>query len=513
MPSYTRETLELHGSAPDLIPADAPAVVWNQTNNIYFKDGETRRVAGDFPTMGTPLTEPRTICFYTAANGTPYWVYAGAGGIFVTDGVLHTNITPASGWTPEATGIYTSFSFNGFVVINCSSEVPVYWNGNPASICLPLPGWPAAWRCLAMRPHKWFLMAIGRLDAGGFQRVNWSDAAEAGVMPDEWNPTASNMAGFVDILPSHSPCIDGITLRDSFLVFKGQSVSTLDFVGGNDVFRARRLFNGIGLAGVNGITEGPSDQCLFLGSDGDWYKTDGVSHVSVVEGLAQRTLYAEMEEDVIGSLASVTLTRENISWLFYPSKGSATADRAICYSWQTQEVGFRDAPLVRCAAAGRLLSDATLKNNWDNAGGNWNNDPNVWNFTLSGATGEDVVAGCVGPKLVAFENPDIGAPPLPAYAFKSGLSFGDAQTRKLAKALWPKLRGTIGDTLMIRFGGQDTPNGPITWANAQPFVIGGGSPVEGFVEGRYLAIEVVADAGLPWALTSIDVEFRGVGQW
>ncbi|MFT3973157.1 MAG: hypothetical protein QM699_06830 [Amaricoccus sp.] len=513
MATYVRETVELHGSFPDLIPQDAPATGWNNTNNVYFLNGETRRVAGDLPVMGTPLTDPRTVCFYTDAAGQPYWVYAGPGGIYCTDGVNHFDITPATGWTPEATGIYTSSSYNGFVIINCTTERPVYWPGTPASKCLPLPGWPNTWRCMSIRPHEQFLFAVGMLNEAGFQRVRWSDAAEAGTMPQQWEATAENLAGFVDCLPSHSPCIDGHTCRDAFLVFKGQSIHEFVFVGGNTVFNARRLFTGVGLAGVNGVTDGPSDQLLFAGSDGDWYKTDGVQYASVLEGIAQQTFYSESDEDLLGKLASVTLSRLSISWLFYPMRGETIANRAICYTWATGEVSFRDMQPVFSAASGRLLSDATLQNSWDGAVGVWNTDRNVWNYSLSGSTGEDVIAGVDGASLLAFENSDIEANPLPGYAIKQGLAFGDAQRRKMVKAIWPKVRGALGDQILIRAGGQETTNGPVTWSDAQPYVIGSGLPVETFVEGRYLALEVSSENGSPWALGTIDVEFRGLGLW
>ena len=228
---------------------------------------------------------------------------------------------------------------------------------------------------MALRPYRHFLVAVGMLNEAGFQRVRWSDAAEAGAMPQEWEPTEENLAGFVDLLPSHSPCIDAHPVRDSLLIFKGQSVHELTFVGGDQVMRARRLFTGVGLAGVNGIASGPSDQLLWVGSDGDVYRTDGVSYASVLDGVAQRTFFGEISDDVLASLSAVTLTRQGVSWLFYPSEAAGPATRAIAYDWASGEVGFRDVPGVRCAAAGRLLTDpGTLTGSWDSAVGAWNTD-------------------------------------------------------------------------------------------------------------------------------------------
>jgi hypothetical protein len=357
------------------------------------------------------------------------------------------------------------------------------------------------------------------LNEAGFQRCRWSDAAEAGTMPQEWEPTEENLAGFIDLLPGHSPCIDARTCRDSLLIFKGQAVHELTFTGGDQVMRARRLFNEVGLAGVNGIASGPSDQLLWVGSDGDVYRTDGVSYASVIDGVAQQAFFGELAAVPLGSLAAVTLTRQGVSWLFYPDGSSAgPANRAIAYDWASGEVGFRDVPMVRCAAAGRLLTAGLLGETWDSSAGDWNSDRSVWNFRLTAATAEDVVIGTAastgGPHLMAFENPNLEATPPAAYALKLGLSLGEPGVRKLARAAWPKIRGSDGDTLTLRLGGHDTPGGAVTWSSAAPFTIGQPGPVEAFASGRYLAIEISAEAGgAPWALSSLDIEMRGQGSW
>jgi len=94
---------------------------------------------------------------------------------------------------------------------------------------------------------------------------------------------------------------------------------------------------------------------------------------------------------------------------------------------------------------------------------------------------------------------------------KSGLAFGDPQARKMVARVWPKVIGRTGDVLELRIGGQETTGGPIALSRVLPFTIGQGVPLDVFVQGRFLSLEVVSNGGAPWRMGSIDVEFRPVG--
>lgn len=506
---YQRETLELHGAFPDLIPQDAPLIGWNSVNNVYFQNGETRRTQGNTPVFGTPTTTPLAIVFYTNGNGENFWVWASDTEIIAIGASGPIDITPAN-WT-SVSGTITIITFNGLVIVNDAAAGPFYWSGASSDVFEPLPNWPTGWRCVSLRSHKAFLLAIGRLDASGVQRVNWSDAAEAGSLPTSWEAAADNLAGFADLLPAASPCVDGFTIGDDFLVFKGESVHALTFVGGNAVFNVRKRFNDIGIAGLDGWCRGPNEQALFFGSDGDIYLTEGLSYRSILDGIAQQTYYAEADPEQLTRVCAGTLFRVGLSILAYPTVGSAHANRAIVYDWNSGELGFRDMPQVTCLAQGRYLQDIT-PNEWDAATGKWDTDPESWNQSLVPATADDLIGGAAA-AFYWLSGTTGDTIPLPAYALKQGLSFGNAKKRKQIARIWPKLAGQAGDVVRFRIGGQDTTHGSTAWASPVDYVIGSEQAVDTFVQGRYMAIEVSSTIGEPWRLGSIDVEFRPVGNF
>jgi hypothetical protein len=511
MPSFVRETLSLTSIAPDRIPADAPLEAWNNGQNVIYRNGESVRSRGDAPTL--PGAKPPLTMVYVEPFDQGFWVYANAAGIWAHDGTDQFDITPASGWTGDVTNaVWTADVINGLAVINCSTRSPVYWLGEVTGACEPLPGWPSGGRCLSMRAHKNFLFAVGMLSEGA-QRVRWSDAAEAGVIPQEWEPSASNLAGFVDLAPLSSPCVEGATLRDSFLVYKRKSIWTLDFVGGNTVFSARKLFAEIGCADTNALTAGPNDEHLFIGSDGDAHVTDGAQVVSILDGRAQRTFYGDFAAAQHLTFSAVTLQREKTGFLIYPGSGQLLGTLALVYDFASGDLGMREMPQVTCAADGQELRDVGDDNTWDGDDEAWNLDNSPWNAEISAQSVEDCLIGGAFGFRVLEQAEEGAATGISARLEKTGLSFGDAQRRKMIKAVWPKLEGTEGDVVTFRVGGQEKSGGPVTWAGPVDYAIGQESPVECFVQGRFMAIEVSSQGGDPWRLGTLDVEYRGVGGW
>lgn len=514
MGQTVRQTLKMLSAAPDLIPQDAPLDVWNVVQNVAFRIGESQRVSGDSETLPGQLTVPKCMVFLES-NNVGYWLYAGDDGVFVADGSNHFDVTPASGWAPGIDSIWTATVIAGLGVINCNSEDPVYWDGIPANPTNVLPDWTIGDRCNAMRVHKNFLFAIGFISEGG-ERVRWSDAAEPGTMPQFWTPGPENLAGFIDLAPLFSECLDGMTLRDDFYIYKGQSIWSLVFIGGDFVFAARKVFAERGIAATNAVTRGLNDEHLFIGFDGDVYLTDGIQVQSVLDGRAQKTFYNDFTSEKNAIFSAVTLPREKIGAIIYPRASSTLGDQMLLFDFSSAAIGFRFTPDVLCAAEGPALTDVGAINSWDGDPDNWEDDLTSWNQVVSSQTRNDIMFGgdfgfLTGSDPTALDFVD---GPVQARLEKHGLSFGDAEIYKMIQRVWPKIKGRAGDVVTFRIGGQQITNGPITWAPPVDFVIGTDpSHIDTFVTGRFISIEVSSNGGAAWALGSIDVEYTNQGKF
>lgn len=502
-----RETIHLHSVAPDLIPADAPADNWNIGANVMFRNGETVAARDDRSVMASASINPKTIT-YVEPFDEGYWVYADESGVFANDGTTEFDITPASWGGHLTNAIFTSTVINGLAVINSSNRAPCWWDGLTGNICTPLPDWPVGGETLAIRSHKNFLFGIGFTSEGG-QRVRWSTAAEAGTIPDSWTPLASNQAGFLDIAPMSSSCLDGLTMRDDMFIYKRESTWRMVFVGGSDIFALQKVFAEQGVAATNGVGRGPNDEHLLITSAGDIALSDGVQMRSVLSGRAQRTFYADFQ-GIQGDVFSVfTLNREKLGGVLYPKTGDAVGTSILIYDYDSGDISFRSAPDVLCAGTGRFLDDVGDANEWDGNLLAWNNNEDSWNQEINATTVEDVLFG-TETGIMLFTG---GLLSLPVNLEKSGLGFGDPQMRKQISRLWPKLEGVVGDVVQFRIGGQEISGGPTSLGPVLDYVIGQNEPLDMFVSGRYMTVIVESSDVGPWRLGSFDVEYTEQGAW
>lgn len=510
---YARDTLELHSTVSDLIPADAPLTAWNSTRNVIFRNNENLRVPGDTPTL-TGNTDAIVAMVYVERLGTGFRVLANTTSVKLSDGSTYWDITPPGWATAGPYSIYTSAVCNGLAVLNCSEVGPFYWDGDTNNVMKPLPGWPSGRKCNAIRAHKNFLFAIGMTDTGG-NEVLWSDAAGPGEIPQTWAPAPDNLAGSVVLAPLFEPCMDALSMRDEFLIYKRQAIWAASFVGGQFVFAFREVFGEHGLAATNALTRGPDDQHLFVAAVGDVYITDGNQVRSVLDARAQRAFYADFTSEPNPVLAAVSLQREKLGVVIYPQQGSTTATQALLYDFVSGDIGFRDMPSVLCAESGRLLSEIGDRNRWDGADGDWDPSTTAWDETLSVQSNDDVLVGTVS-GVFCISDPtgnDFATGPVQTRLSKLGLSFGSTQDRKQVKALWPKVTGRTGDTLTFRVTAQEHATGPVTLSEPLTYTIGQSDPLDVFLTGRYFGMEVTSLGGAPWRMGTIDVEYRGVGRW
>jgi hypothetical protein len=513
--TYSRESLALHSTVTDLLPSEAPASAWNAVSNVAFRNGEALRVSGD-ERVSPDITGSIAAMIFCRVSGVGYWVIVTDTRVLATDGSLTHDITPLD-WLAApvrlGTETYTTCIANGIPVINVSNREPYYWSGDILSPLVHLPGWPAGRTCRCMRAHKNFLFAIGMLDTGG-NEVLWSDAAGPGELPQTWAPAPDNLAGSVVLAPLFEPCLDGLTMRDEFFVYKRQSIWAASFVGGQFVFAFREVFNEHGLAATGALTRGPDDQHLFVAAVGDVYLTDGTRVASVLDGRAQRAFYADFTSEPDPVICAATLMREKLALVVYPRQGDTKATQALLYDFTSGDIGFRDMPFTFCAEAGARLEDVGDRNTWDGAPSPWEDASSAWDAKIGVQSNDDVLIGTDdGVFCITSGALDFAGGPIRASLTKTGLAFGAPEALKQVRSLWPRVVGRKGDTLTFRLLGQDTVDGPVTLGPPMTYTIGQGQPLDSFMSARLLGIEVTSVGGAPWRMPVIEMDVRRVGRW
>lgn len=432
MSSTKRHRVRFHGLAPDRLAPDIPEEAWSSGSAVFFRNGETIRMPGSelaWTPSGVPV--PRFLVSVDGANG-PLWLSGDENTVLVWDGTAEFDVTPVA-WALNPGGVWTTTTLSNVGVINCSNGDPIYWPGSTGLVCEPLPGWSPGGRCYAMRAHKNFLFAIGLYNVAP-QEVAWSDAAEPGSIPMTWAASTSTLAGEVNLAPDLSPALDGRTLRDTMMIYKGETIWALDFVGGNAVFNVRKLFSVAGITATNALG-GDQEKHIWLDSNGDVMATDGTNVKSIVDGLSQRAIAGIVAAFPQGRCSAGMVAREKTLVICYPSDDflGEGADQAVIVDMQALDVGMaslQGADGVVFITEGSRPAPVINDGDWDGDAQAWQLDDTVWNSRAGTASLNDVMFSQLGGIWQWGSGEDGPGGPINAVADRTGMDLGDPYYRK-----------------------------------------------------------------------------------
>jgi hypothetical protein len=103
--------------------------------------------------------------------------------------------------------------------------------------------------CRSMRAFRTFLVALYVQKAGvNYPRlVKWSTEASTQTTPTSWNETDSTVdAGEYELADTKGDILDGLQLRDAFMIYKEDATYSMQFVGVPFIFSFRQLSPTIG---------------------------------------------------------------------------------------------------------------------------------------------------------------------------------------------------------------------------------------------------------------------------
>jgi len=505
------------GVIKDLSQHELPLGAWSDASNIRFLNGSASQVLGYGEVYNSPPVVPQYV-MPVAVNGVRSWLYASAAKSYVVSNAggvtTHTDITHA---TPRA-GVanqWTGAVFGGVPVLNAGdmASLPMYWDQNLTHKFADLPAWPAATYCKSLRSFKNFLIALGVVKgtASYPYMVKWSSLAAPGSLPSTWDITdATKEAGEQDLAEGQDPIMDGLQLRDSFMVYKDASIWRMDFVGGPYVFQFSRVLGTSGAMNRNCIVEIDGFHVVLTGYDVITH--DGQSAQSILDKQSRRFLFQSIDTAAKGQCFVAKNPFLNEVLICYPSIGATACDSALVWNYKENTVSFRSMPNVNHAGFGPV--DNSLGGNWNQDNDTWASDLTAWNgpdFTPDSAR---VILASGDQKLYMLDASATfnGAAPR-AYLERRGLAFDDDAHMKLVKSIRPRVYGSTGDTVTVKIGTAADAFADPVYGPAMTHTIGSTVSNDCMVEGRYIAIRFESGTAAQWRLDSFDIEVEQGGLW
>jgi hypothetical protein len=507
-----------YGVNKDLAVHDLPANAWTDALNVRFLDGYAIQFFGKASIYETVQNTPLHL-FPLTIEEDRHWIYLGENSAYsvykdtVSGTIIHTDLTTSISTTSP--NQWTSAVLGGIPVINNGVDSPQRWDLNLANNFVDLDNWPANTTCSSLRVYKQFLIALGVVKNGEDYPflVKWSHPADAGSVPESWDEEDPNYdTGEYPLSEGYDIIIDGMQLRDSFMIYKESSIWRMDLVGAPFIFSFKRVLGTSGALNRNCIVELDGYHFVLTGSDVIVH--DGQKPRSVLDKKVRRFLFKDMD---VESRANAFVFKNpffNEAYVCYPQVGSSVPDKALVWNYLDDTITFTDIPNIYHASFG-VDTNAITTSAWDDDDQAWNEDLTLWNDAETVPRRAKVLMASADPALYLLDATATDASgPGANYVEKRGLFFEEDERRVLIQSIRPRLFGNTGDTVVIKVGGtDDSPYNDPIWDAEVEFVIGEDVSADVLVDRRYAAFRVENGTALQWRMDSLDVEYVETGRW
>lgn len=496
------------GVVKDISAASLPQDAWTDASNIRFLDGAALQFLGHGSVYNSPSFAPQYVMPVNVA-GARYWLYATAGKQFAvsnaTGSTVHTDIThltPRTGTVNQWSG----FVFGGIPILNAGDgKPPMYWDQNLANKFLDLTAWPATTSCKVIRQFKNFMIALGITKSSVEYpfMVKWSSPAVPGALPSTWNEAdATQDAGEFDIAEGQDPIVDALGLKDTLVVYKESSTYAIDYIGGQFIFKNRKVFGMSGLLNRNCAVE--FENFHFAVTGHDIVIHDGYSASSVLDKRARRFFFQNIDVESKGKVFCFKNLFLNEVMVAFPSIGATSCDRALVYNYVDKTVTFRSLPNVTHATYGPV--DNSLSGNWNQDADPWDTDLTAWNGPDYTPDTARVLMGSADSKLYLLDASASFDGVIPdARLERTGLHFDAPDRIKCVTAIRPRISGNEGGTVIVKIGSSDRADGVPTYTT-MTYTIGQTNECFCMVSGRFIAVRFESGTAFSWKLDDFVLE-------
>jgi len=450
------------------------------------------------------VTVTRTKKWYDITRG------GGAGGAYST--------TAAENWTATVIG--------GVLVMTNGVDDPQYWeliSGVPATIqkMQNLNNWTASTECRSMRAFRSFLIALNITSSGvSYPRlVKWSTEAGIQTTPTSWDVASATVdAGEYELADSKGEILDGLPLRDSFMIYKEDSIYSMTYVGTPFIFAFRQLSPSVGALAKNCIAE--FDGGHFILGNGDIYINDGQKVTSILPHKIRDYLFNFIDGAQYKKSFVVADYGNTEMWACFPTAENTSnqCNKAVVWNWTNNAFTLRDLPNLAHIGYGSI-DDPNAFTTWAAALPIWSAALGWWSETWNTVENVLVMAGLTDTKLYrnASGNQEVTTD-MTSYIERTGLSSTsqnqpDQTTVKRIKAIWPKMEVSGSDnTVNVYVGTQMSTEEAVTWTSAYTFNPDTQSKVSVRASGKLYGVKFESTGDFDWRLDSYAIELDDAGR-
>lgn len=502
------------GVVKDVNPHDVDGV-WTDVQNMRFANKSAATMPGEV--LGATTTADPTHLLFSGQHANPFWVYMGDGIIHATTYVADTDID--TGNSVSSGENWDASLFNLIPIMNNTVDAP--WTTNIADIAqvVTLPNFPVNTICQSIKPYRDFLIAMNITESGNEQpnRLIWSAISDAGALPPSWDITdPGTLAGDAYLTQTPGEIIDGLQLRDFFVIYKTHSMMLMRFTGGQFVMSIATSQVNSGILAKNCVVEFHAKH--FILSDGDVHTYDGQTLTSVAEDRVRDEIFNNMDKTHYANSYVTHFDKRDEIWVCYPETGQEWASRAAIWNYTDDSWTFKDIGEARHIAKGltNFAPSPTYESfagspdqTYTGAGAGLQYDVDSENPT------NDAVAKATSFAIhnmdETFDNVGVA---IPTKLEKISMDFGDHETIKFVSKIIPRITADTGVKIFIRVGTQQFADDTVFWHEEQTFCVGVDCEVSTLAKGRYISVRLrTQEVNVPWKFHGISFDIKESGRF
>ena len=502
----------------DLSPYDMAPSYFSYGNNVRFLDGKAGKILGHIQVLGAPGSSNNPYWAASWLQGTTdLWIYGTATGLRKITGTTHADVTRASGayTTIASTTNNWQGGILGGVLVCCNGiDAPQSFTQG-GSVFTDLAQWPATLKCKAIVPFRNHLIALNLTDSSSGSAVKqpftlrWSDAIPSGADnngSNTWVTSASaSEAADTSLTGTKGHILNAMQLGNLLMVYKEDSVYSLNYVGGAFTFNIREVFKDTGLFSRDAIVDLGNGQHVMVTTN-DVVIHNGNSIRSVIDDQMKTFLFSKIDSTYYYKTFLVHNKIKNEVWICFPATGATGGyiDTALIWNYIENTWATRDLPNVNYIAKG--LVNPALTNTWAAATGTWEQNTLNWGQQeYNPAIDSLLMCGTSDNKFfLADSGVTFDGTNFTTTLERRGLHAGRTDAVKSISKVFPRLEGT--GTVDISIGSELSPNAGVTYNDPVSFTIGTDNKVDCRVRGRFAAIKIEADTATQFRLSGYTIE-------
>ena len=498
----------------DLEPCDLPPEVFTYGTNYRLINGKVEAF-----NVSKTLTTPSL--GFTAGMLMPvlgesgnFYLLMGKTAAYVYNGTTWTNITSAVGYGALGAGdelLWQNCLLGQIPIVNNAQHYPEYWSPQQTSQVLqPLnfkvgSTWQAmGYHAKIIRSHMGYLFALN-LSEGSTRLATsyrWSHPADTNGLPFTWDETdLTAIAGKASVGGDSGAIVDGLSLRNSFVIYCQRAIHVLDYVGGEFIWQRRLLTNNHGLLAKNCVAEALGVH-YFL-SDGDILSNDGNSVKSILHKKMKTKLTNNLDATYFVNSFAYTNPITKEIWFCVPENGNVLPTLAIIYNYVNDTISLRKLPGTYTGISfGPVLGTPVL---WSNTSNTWATADKVWSYDPTSQFSKTIVAtDRTSSSIYSLELSD-GTIDQNTILERLSLPLEGQEVAITTTAVYPHL--TCTGPVNIQLGAQSFVGAPVRWKPAVSFDPNTKRKVDIRVTGTLLSWRITSIGVNQFTMSGMDIEY------